>query len=101
MPIDLSEVCAAVVTSACGEVSVRFGVYLPGITFDAGYRLQVKVIHDRDQFVHEIPPVAFWLDWVAGSELDLWRATVSLAGGPGHFGDPGIYFYRYQLLRAS
>jgi maltooligosyltrehalose trehalohydrolase len=62
MPIVLSEVGAAVVVDGGGTVSVRFGVYLPGITFDAGYRLQVKVIHERDQFDREIPPTLFWLE---------------------------------------
>jgi len=101
MPIDLSEVGAVVTLGAGGTVSARFGLYLPGITFDDGYRLQVRVIHERDQFVREIPPVTFWLAWVKGSELDLWTTTVPLAGGPGHFGDPGTYVYRFQLLRAS
>jgi 1,4-alpha-glucan branching enzyme len=101
MPIDLSEVGAEAVVAADDAVAVRFGVYLPGITFDGGYRLQVKVIHERDQFVREIPPVSFWLDWVKGSELDLWTATVDLDDGPGHFGDAGTHLYRFQLLRAA
>ena len=28
-------------------------------------------------------------------------ATIDLAGGPGHFGQPGRYLYRYQLLRGD
>ena len=101
MPIDLSEVGATVSIDASGVALVRFGVYLPGITFDAGYRLQVKVIHERDQFVRDIPPTAFWLSWVKGSELDLWTTTIPLPAGPGHFGEEGTYVYRFQLLRAS
>jgi hypothetical protein len=30
---------------------VRFGIYLPNITFDQGYRLKVRVIHELDQFI--------------------------------------------------
>jgi len=95
MPIDLSEVGATVSIDASGVALVRFGVYLPGITFDAGYRLQVKVIHERDQFVRDIPPTAFWLSWVKGSELDLWTTTIPLPAGPGHFGEEGTYVYRF------
>src|SRR3954447_13099949 len=101
MPIDASKVGAAVVVDSGGVVSLRFGIYLPGVTFDAGYRLQVKVIHELDQFVREIPAVSFWLDWVKGFDLDLWTATVPLTAGPGHFGETGTYDYRFQLLRAS
>ena len=101
MPIDLSEVGAAVSTGAGGAVSVRFGLYLPGITFDGGYRLQVKVIHEQDQFVREIPPVTLaqlGQRFRAGPMDDDGRR---LAGGPGHFGDAGTYVYRFQLLRAA
>jgi 1,4-alpha-glucan branching enzyme len=101
MPIDLAEVGAAVSVDVAGGLSVRFGLYLPGVTFDAGYRLQVRVIHERDQFVREIELRAFWLDWEKDSDLDRWTAMVDLTGGPGHFGEAGTYLYRFQLLRAT
>jgi hypothetical protein len=28
----------------------RLGIYLPGITFDKGYRLKLRIIHEADQF---------------------------------------------------
>ena len=49
--IDLSEVGAHVAFPAGQDATARFGVYLPGITFDKGYRVKVKVIHESDQFV--------------------------------------------------
>ncbi|KQW72365.1 hypothetical protein ASD03_31885 [Ensifer sp. Root127] len=35
------------------------GVCLPGITFDHGYRVKARVIHERDQFVRGIEPKDF------------------------------------------
>jgi 1,4-alpha-glucan branching enzyme len=82
-----------------GGGEVTFTLPLPGVTFDEGYRVQVRVIHERDQFVRQVPPNAYFLDWDKGSEHDEWSVTVPLAGGPGHFGDPGTHVYRYQVLR--
>jgi 1,4-alpha-glucan branching enzyme len=79
---------------------VRFGIYLPNVTFDKGYRLKVRVIHERDQFIRGIEPRDFWMSWESGSQLDRWHAQVPIAPGPaGNFGQPGRYLYRYQLLR--
>lgn len=95
MIVDLSEVGARV----AGR-TVRFGVYLPNITFHKGYRLQVRVIHERDQFVRGIEPKVFDLSWRNGSRLDLWETTVDLAANAeGNFGSEGRYLYRFQLLR--
>ena len=43
------------------------------------------------------------MTWIKGSPLDLWTAQVQLAPdpAPGHFGQPGRYIYRYQLLRSD
>jgi len=84
-----------------GAPAVRFAIPLPGITFPKGYRLRVRVIHERDQFVRGIEPVDVDLFWVEGAPLDDWEATVPLVpgAGPGHFGTPGKYLYRYQLSR--
>ena len=101
--ISLDEVGAHPQEDSSGGSSVAFGVYLPGLTFDKGYRLKVRVIHEADQFVRGIDPREFWMTWIRGSPLDLWTAQVELAPdqGPGHFGQPGRYVYRYQLLRAD
>ncbi len=100
--IELEEVGAAPRMDQAGDWTVRFGVYLPGITFDKGYRLKVRVIHEHDQFDRGIEPGDFWMSWRAGYELDLWETTIPLvAQGQGQFGQPGRYLYRYQLLRGD
>ena len=83
-----------------GQWSVRFGLYLPGLTYNKGYRLKVRVIHEADQFVRGIDPREFWMTWVNGSPLDLWTAEIQLTPepSPSHFGHDGRYVYRYQLL---
>ena len=100
MLIDLTEVGAHVAFPAGQATTVRFGVYLPGITYDKGYRIKVRVIHELDQFVRQIPPRDFDLFWHSGSTHDLWDVTASLTPTPGggdHFGQPGRYLYRFEL----
>jgi len=96
--IDLQELGAHVVADA--PLRVRFGVHLPTISWTASYRVKVLVIHERDQFVREVPPREFYLDWQGGA-YDLWSAEVELAGGPGHLGEAGTHLYRYQLLHET
>jgi 1,4-alpha-glucan branching enzyme len=101
--ISLDEVGAHPQPSVAGLWSVRFGLYLPGLTYNKGYRLKVRVIHEADQFIRGIDPKEFWMTWINGSPLDLWTATVPLVAdaAPSHFGQPGRYVYRYQLLRSD
>jgi 1,4-alpha-glucan branching enzyme len=97
MPIDLREVGVHVEGKA-----VRFGLYLPGIKKADGYDVHVRIIQVDDQFVPEIPPVDLPLDFNAAHPLGLWSRTVNLASvpnPPGHFGQDGQYFYRFQLFR--
>lgn len=100
--INLTEVGAHPSQDASGNYQVRFGIYLPGITFNKGYRLKVRVIHEHDQFIRGIEPRDFYLNWHNGSPLDLWDVTVNLSPQPGSFfGQEGKYLYRYQLLRGD
>lgn len=102
MAINLTEVGAHSTRDVAGTWRVRIGTYLPGITFDKGYRVQLRMIHERDQFARGIEPAVFDLFWHQGSALDLWDVTVDLAaGGPGRFGQEGTYVYRFQLLRGG
>jgi 1,4-alpha-glucan branching enzyme len=81
---------------------VQFGVYLPWVSSQDGNRLFVKVIHENDQFLQAVPPLAFELahsvDPVYG---DYWSCQVSLGQVPGpagsSWGQPGTYVYRYEL----
>ena len=59
--IDLNEVGAHPTVGAGGRLQVRIGIYLPGITFAKGYEVVVLVIHEQDQFTHEIHPKEFFL----------------------------------------
>lgn len=102
MHIDLDEVGAKATKGAAGHWQVHFGLYLPGITFDKGYHVQVRVIHERDQFVRGVEPKRFNLSWHNGSPLDLWDTTVDLTpDADGNFGEEGTYLYRFQLLRGT
>jgi len=98
--VSLAEVGAHPTRHPDGRWQVRFGVYLPGLTFPKSYRVKVRVIHERDQFTRGIEPGDFDL-WWRGGPLDLWDTTVDLDSGAGHFGEPGRYLYRYQLLRGD
>jgi 1,4-alpha-glucan branching enzyme len=100
--IDLNKVGAAPARDGAGNWQVRFGIYLPGITFNKGYAVKARVIHEEDQFIRGIEPKDFYLNWVNGSALDLWEITAPLALDPlSHFGQTGNYLYRFQLLRGN
>jgi 1,4-alpha-glucan branching enzyme len=100
--INLNEVGAAPQPATGGSWQVRFGIYLPNITFNNGYAVKVRVIHEEDQFIRGIEPKDFFLNWTNGSALDLWEITIPLArDAASHFGEPGTYLYRFQLLRGD
>jgi len=100
MSIDLAEVGALPSQDAAGNWRVRFGIYLPGITSNNGYRVQVRVIHERDQLVRDVEPKVFDLSWHIDSPLDLWNATVDLTAiADVTVGQERKYLYRFQLLR--
>lgn len=100
MAIKLEDVGARAAKDAAGHWQVHIGIYLPGITFWDGYRVQVRVIHARDQFVRGIEPKVFDLFWHDDSDLGLWDTTVDLTARlEGNFGQEGSYLYRFQLLQ--
>src|SRR5262249_45137716 len=67
------------------------------------FSVVVRIIHQADQFVPEIPSIARPLAFDASHPLGLWSATVDLAAvtpPPGsHLGSPGAYLYRFVLER--
>jgi 1,4-alpha-glucan branching enzyme len=95
--INLNEVGARPSQKPDGSWQIRFGLYLPGITYPR-YRVSLRVIHERDQFVRGLEPQVFDLWWRGGLH-DLWDFTLALQPGAGHFGQEGQYLYRYQLMR--
>ena len=105
--INLAEVGASVSTDADGHSIVRFGLYLPGIVPNEGYRVRVRVIHRDDRFTAGIPPEDYDLAWTPGHPNDLWSVTVPImppappAPAGSHFGQLGTYLYRYQLYQGA
>ena len=98
MLIDLNQVGAFSSVDAAGVFSVRFGIYLPGVQASNGFDVVVRIIHQLDRFDPQVPAVDVHLTWTAGSALDLWTVTTPLTVNPAnHFGQPGIYLYRYRL----
>ena len=80
--INLSEVGSHPQRDSANNWTVKLGIYLPGITYNKGYRLKVRVIHEADQFIRGIEPKEFWMSWVNGSPLDLWEGEVALTADP-------------------
>ncbi len=100
--IELNKVGATPQRDAAGNWHVHFGIYLPGITFNKGYSLKVRIIHEQDQFMRGIEPRNFYLNWLNGSALDLWEIDATLVADPAsHFGQAGTYLYRFQLSRGN
>jgi maltooligosyltrehalose trehalohydrolase len=100
--INLQEVGAHPALNAKGELEVRFGLYLPNITPAEGYEVIVRLIHQKDRFTPEIPTKNFALTCDDNHPYDLWQTTINLSQAKdpaSRFGEPGTYFYRYQLFQ--
>ena len=84
-----------------GEVSFR--IILPWIRPADGHRLYLKIIHERDQFLQDIPPMKFELGHSTDAYYgDSWSTRIKIdpASRPSPrsaWGRPGRYLYRYQL----
>ncbi|MFA1626965.1 alpha-amylase family glycosyl hydrolase [Rhizobium mongolense] len=83
--------------------SVTFGLWLPWVSAADGNKVSIKIIHDGDQFLKDIPPREFPLfHSVKAPHGDYWSATVPIAGTPpavakSVWGSPGRYVYRYKI----
>jgi 1,4-alpha-glucan branching enzyme len=82
---------------------ITFGVWLPWVSANDGNRVSVKIIHERDQFLQNIPAREFPMTHsVRQPHGDFWSATIAIAGTPpgaagSAWGTPGRYVYRYQI----
>ncbi|AGY57683.1 alpha-amylase family glycosyl hydrolase [Gloeobacter kilaueensis] len=81
----------------------QFGLLLPWVSQSDGNRLWVKIIHEDDQFLQSVQPLAFEMahsiDPVYG---DYWSVQVNLKAVPkpnpqSPWGEDGKYIYRYLL----
>ena len=83
--------------------TVTFGIWLPWVSDSDGNKVYVKIIHERDQFLQNIPPQEFSLTHnVRDPYGDFWSATVPIAGTlpltqGSAWGTPGRYLYRYRI----
>lgn len=106
MPINFSQVGAFGSVDTSGVLALRFGLYLPGVRSTGNFQVVVRILHQADRFDPIVQPVDVAMtcepvDVIGnpGSELDLWTANKTLTIDPNsHFGQEGIYLYRYQLL---
>ena len=84
---------------------LQFGVLLPWVSEADGNRLWLKIIHEEDQFLQDVPPTRIELQHsVDPTYGDYWSTEFDLGAvaGPGrgsHWGQPGRYVYRYALER--
>lgn len=82
---------------------VDFGVLLPWISALDGNRLSVKIIHEQDQFIQAIQPLAFELQHDLHPDYgDRWTGQVNFhtardTQSGSHFGSPGRHVYRFEL----
>lgn len=94
--IELNKVGAHV-----GKDGVSFGIYLPEMRERDGYQVRVRVIHAQDQFTAGIEPETFELIYHPEEPLDLWKTEIPMRKREGHFGSPGKYLYRYELIKSG
>jgi len=82
---------------------VTFGIWLPWVAAQDGNSVTVKVIHEQDQFLRDIPPRGFAMTHSNRAPYgDFWSVTVDVAGTPplppeSAWSRPGRYVYRYQI----
>jgi len=82
---------------------VTFGLWLPWVSAADGNAVSVKIIHEADQFLQDVPPIEFPLTHSVHPPYgDFWSVTVPIAGTPSPipgsaWGSPGRYVYRYTI----
>ena len=84
--------------------TLTFGLWLPWVSAADGNRVAVKIIHETDQFLQNVPPREFPLSHTVRDPYgDFWSVTVPIAGTPpavagSAWGAPGRYVYRYTIV---
>jgi 1,4-alpha-glucan branching enzyme len=83
--------------------TVEFGLFLPWVSAADGHRLSIRIIHERDQFLQDVPPLDFPLSHSVDPQYgDYWSTQVVIdparrPSSASAWGTPGTYVYRYQL----
>lgn len=87
--------------------TVTFGLWLPWVSAADGNVVTVKIIHEADQFLQEMPAREFQLAHSVRPRYgDFWSVTVPIAGTPpavpgSAWGNPGRYVYRYTITNPN
>ncbi|WP_368507724.1 alpha-amylase family glycosyl hydrolase [Bradyrhizobium lupini] len=87
--------------------AVTFGLWMPWVSAADGNVVTVKIIHEADQFLQEMPAREFRLAHsVRAPYGDFWSVTVPVAGTPpavpgSAWGSPGRYVYRYTITNPN
>jgi maltooligosyltrehalose trehalohydrolase len=83
--------------------TVTFGIWLPWVSAGDGNAVTVKIIHERDQFLQNVPPREYAMAHsIRAPHGDFWSVSVPIAGTalaqtPSAWGTEGRYLYRYQV----
>src|SRR6187455_1729928 len=84
---------------------VRFGYLLPWVSANDGNKLFVKVIHEDDQFLQNIPPLRFQLAHATHPDYgDLWTGEITIQESDrptpaSSWGKKGRYVYLRSCTR--
>jgi len=87
--------------------TVTFGLWLPWVSAADGNVVTVKIIHEADQFLQEMPAREFRLAHSDRAPYgDFWSVMVPVAGTPpavpgSAWGSPGRYVYRYTITNPN
>lgn len=87
--------------------TVTFGLWLPWVSAADGNVVTVKIIHEADQFLQQMPAREFQLAHTVRPPYgDFWSVTVPIAGTPpavpgSAWGSPGRYVYRYTITNPN
>ena len=95
-------------TLPIGELGARetapgvldINVFLPWVRPEQGDSVTVKVIHEHDQFLKQVPARSFLLEHATHPVWgDKWsvRLNISPDSGGSSWGQPGRYIYRYAV----
>src|SRR5215475_5427288 len=86
---------------------MTFGLWLPWVSAADGNNVSVKLIHEADQFLQDVPPREFPLAHsIRAPYGDFWSATVPIVGTPpsvagSAWGTSGRYLYRNMITNPN
>lgn len=83
--------------------TVSFALWLPWVSSADGFRVAVRVIHERDQYLQGVAASEFAMAHEQRAPYgDYWSVSVPIAGPSplgSHWGSSGRYLYRYCVYK--